>query len=112
MFNQLPLEDFLVPGEQIKYVCKYDIEYANKKYRLTITNKRILLYKKRGIFNNCEDVICEKVERLEGLEYKEKGGLFNLAKVSIKGGLKLDIKGHPKEIKNMFQILECLKNVK
>ncbi len=108
----MPIEDFLVPGEQIKFVCKYGIEYANKKYNLFITNKRILLHKKRGIFNKCEDVICEKVERLEGLEYKEKGGLSNLAKISIKGGIKIDIKGPIKEVKNMFQILECLKNVK
>lgn len=108
----MPLEDFLVPGEQIKFACKQDIEYADKKYNLIITNKRILLYKKRGIFNKCEDIICERVERLEGLEYKEKGGLSNLAKVSIKGGLKLDIKGSSKEIKDMFQILECLINVK
>ncbi|MER5174525.1 MAG: PH domain-containing protein [Candidatus Nitrosocosmicus sp.] len=108
----MPLRDFLVPEEQIKFICKRDIEYANKKYELFITNKRILLYKKRGILNKSEDVICEKIERLAGLEYKEKGGLFNLAKISIKGGIKIDIKGPSKEVKNMFQILECLINVK
>ncbi len=101
-----------MPGEQIIFECNQDIEYASKKYKLFITNKRILLYKERGIFNKYEDIICEKVERLGGLEYKEKGGLFNLAKVSIKGGLKLDIKGPSKEVKDMFQILECLINVK
>nr|MBA3749757.1 PH domain-containing protein [Nitrosopumilus sp.] len=89
----MPLRDYLVPEEQIKFICKRDIEYANKKYYLVITNKRILLYKKKGILNKSEDVICEKLERLEGLEYKEKGGLFNLAKISIKGGIKIDIKG-------------------
>jgi hypothetical protein len=112
MFYQLPIEDFLVPGEQIKFECKQDIEYANKKYNLFITNKRILLHKKRGFLNKCEDLICEKVERLEGMEYKEKGGLSNLAKISIKGAIKIDIKGPSKEVKNMFQILECLKNIK
>jgi hypothetical protein len=108
----VPLRDYLVPEEQIKFICKRDIEYANKKYYLFITNKRILLYKERGILNKSEDVICEKLERLEGLEYKEKGGLFNLAKISIKGGIKIDIKGPSKEVKNMFQVLECLINLK
>lgn len=108
----MPLRDFLVPEEQIKFICKQDINYADKKYNLIITNKRILLYKKRGILNNAEDIICEKIERLEGLEYKEKGGIFNLAKITIKGGIKIDIKGPSKEVKNMFQILECLKNIK
>ena len=49
---------------------------------------------------------------LEGLEYKEKGGLLNLAKISINGGIKLDIKGPSKEVRNMFKILECLINSK
>jgi hypothetical protein len=108
----MPLRDFLVPEEQVKFICRRDIEYANKKYDLFITNKRIVLYRERGIINKSEDVICEKIERLEGLEYKEKGGLLNLAKISISGGIKLDIKGPSKEVKNMFKILECLINSK
>lgn len=106
----MPLRDFLVPEEQIKFICKRDIEYANKKYDLIVTNKRLVLYKERGILNKSEDMVCEKLERLEGLEYKEKGGLFNLAKISIKGGMKLDIKGPSNEVRNMFKILECLIN--
>ncbi len=104
----MTLRDFLVPEEQIKFICKRDIEYANKKYDLFITNKRILLYKERGFLNKSEDLICEKLERLEGLEYKEKGGLLNLAKLSINGGIKMEIKGPSKEVKDMFQILEYL----
>ena len=104
----MPLRDFLVPEEQIKIICKRDVEYANKKYSLFVTNKRILLYKKRGILNKTEDVVCEKLERLEGLEYKEKRGLCNLAKISIKGGLKISIKGPTNEVKNVFQVLELL----
>ncbi|HEY6536578.1 MAG TPA: hypothetical protein VN704_09100 [Verrucomicrobiae bacterium] len=107
----MPIIDFLMPGEQIKFDCKSDVEYIDKKFHLYITNKRLLLYKQRGLFNKCEDLICEKVERLEGMEYKEKGGLSDLAKISIKGALKLDIKGQSKEIKSLFQMLECMKNV-
>lgn len=106
----MPLRDFLVPEEEIKIVCKRDIEYANKKYDLFITNKRILLYKERGVLNKSEDVICERLERLEGLEYKEKGGLLNLGKISIKGGIKIDIKGPSQEVRNMFKVLESLVN--
>ncbi len=108
----MPLRDFLVPEEQIKFTCKRNIEYANKKYELFITNKRLVLYKERGILNKSEDVVCEKIERLEGLEYKERRGIFNLAKISIKGGIKIDIKGPSQEVKNMFKVLECLINSK
>lgn len=109
----MPLRDYLVPEEQIKFICKRDIEYANKKYFLVITNKRILLYKERGILNKSEDIICEKLERLGGLEYKEKRGLlFDMAKISITGGMKIDIKGPCEEVKSMFQVLECLVNLK
>jgi hypothetical protein len=109
----MPIRDYLVPEEQIKFICKRDIEYANKKYFLVITNKRILLYKERGILNKSEDIICEKIERLGGIEYKEKKGfLCNLAKISINGGIKLDIKGPSKEVKDMFQVLEYLINLK
>ncbi|MBA3978310.1 MAG: PH domain-containing protein [Nitrosopumilus sp.] len=109
----MPLRDYLVPEEQIKFICKRDIEYANKKYFLAITNKRILLYKERGILNKSEDIVCEKLERLGGLEYKEKRGLlFSLAKISITGGIKIDIKGPSEEVKSMFQVLEGLINLK
>ena len=109
----MPLRDYLVPEEQIKFICKRDIEYANKKYFLVITNKRILLYKERGILNKSEDIVCEKLERLGGLEYKEKRGLLlDLAKISITGGMKIDIKGPSEEVKSMFQVLECLINLK
>ncbi|MEJ7642274.1 MAG: PH domain-containing protein, partial [Candidatus Nitrosocosmicus sp.] len=63
----MPLRDYLVPEEQIKFICKRDIEYANKKYFLVITNKRILLYKERGILNKSEEIICETLARLGGL---------------------------------------------
>jgi len=108
----MPLKDFLVPEEKVKFVCRSDIQYANKRYDLFITNKRILLYRESGFINKSEDVICEKIERLQGLEYKEKGGLLNFAKISINGGIRLDIKGPSKEVKNMFKILECLINSK
>jgi hypothetical protein len=109
----MPLRDYLVPEEQIKFICKRDIEYANKKYFVIITNKRILLYKERGILNKSEDIICEKIERLGSLEYKEKKGvLSSLSKISITGGIKIDIKGPTKEVKSMFQVLECLINLK
>lgn len=109
----MPLRDYLVPEEQIKFICKRDIEYANKKYFLVITNKRLLLYKERGILNKSEDIVCEKLERLGGLEYKEKRGLLlDLAKISITGGMKIDIKGPSEEVKSMFQVLECLINLK
>ena len=108
----MPLNDFLVPDEKIKFIYKQNIEYSNSKYKLCITDKRILLYKKSGLLNKCEDIICEKIERLEGLEYKEKRGLFNLAKITIKGGIKLDIKGQSTEVKQIFQMLEFLKYTK
>ena len=102
----------MVPEEQIKVICKRDVEYANKKYCLFVTNKRILLYKKRGILNKTEDIVCEKLERLEGLRGTRKRGLCNLAKISIKGGLKISIKGPTNEVKNVFQVLEYLMNLK
>jgi len=105
----MPINDFLVPEEQIKFIGTKEIEYSNRKYTLCITNKRILLYKKSGIVNKCEDIICEKIDRLEGLEYKEKGGLFNLAKITIRGGIKIDIKGHSEEVKKIFQLLNFQK---
>src|SRR6185312_15755451 len=101
----MPINDFLVPEEQIKFICTKEIEYSNRKYTLCITNKRILLYKKSGIVNKCEDIICEKIDRLEGLEYKEKGGLFNFAKITIKEGINIDIKEHYEEEKKIILLL-------
>ncbi|MDF0681852.1 MAG: hypothetical protein P0116_12905 [Candidatus Nitrosocosmicus sp.] len=49
------------------------LDTPTKKYDLFITNKRILLYRESGFINKSEDVICEKIERLQGLELEGKG---------------------------------------
>lgn len=107
----MALRDFLTPEEQVKYICKRDIKYENKKYDLFITNKRIILYKERGLFNKTEEVLADSLDKIKGIDFKEKGGLLNLGRISLKGDFNVDIKGPIEETKVMYTILRSLLSI-
>jgi hypothetical protein len=108
MQYQMPLKDFLLPLENIKFQSKTLVRYANKKYRVIITDKRFVLYAQRGYLLKSDDIISERLDRLNGLEYSEKGVLFREAKISIQGSIKMDIHGPIPELKPLFHTMESI----
>src|SRR6476661_3294614 len=108
----MPLQDFLLPLENVRFQSKAIVQYATKKYKVIITDKRMILYSRRGFFLKSDDLICERLDRLHGLEYSEKGLMFRTAKISIQGTTKLDIHGSIPELKALFHNLQCFINSK
>jgi hypothetical protein len=104
----LALQDFLLPQENIKFQSKTLIHYANKTYRVIITDKRFILYARRGHFLKSDDIISERLDSLSGLEYSEKGIIFREAKICLQGTTKIDIHGPISELKPLFHTMESL----
>ena len=108
----MPLQDFLLPLENIKFQSKTLIHYADKKYKVVITDKRFILYAQRGHFLKSDDIVSERLDRLNGLEYSEKGLLFREARISIQGTTKMNVHGPISELKPLFHTMESIiKNV-
>jgi hypothetical protein len=104
----MPLQDFLLPLENVKFQSKTLVDYANKKYKVVFTDKRFILYAQRGHFVKSDDLVSERLDRLNGLEYSEKGLIFRSAKISIRGTTQLDIHGPISELKPLFHAMESI----
>ncbi|HEY6667534.1 MAG TPA: hypothetical protein VI033_00105 [Candidatus Nitrosopolaris sp.] len=107
----MPLQDFLLPLENVKFYSNTLVRYAAKKYRVVITDKRIILFAQRGYLLRSDDIVSERLDRLQGLEYSEKGLIFRIAKISVQGTTRIDIFGPTSELKPLFHNMQSLINV-
>jgi hypothetical protein len=107
----MPLQDFLLPSENVKFHSNTLVRYADKKYRVLITDKRIILFAQRGYLLKSDDIVSERLDRLHGLEYSEKGLIFRIAKISVQGTTRIDIFGPTSELKPLFHNMQSLINV-
>jgi hypothetical protein len=55
--------------------------------------------------------VSERLDRLQGLEYSEKGLLFKRGKVCVQGISKMEIRGSPSEMKPLFQSIQSVANI-
>lgn len=104
----MPLRDFLLPLENVKFHSKSLVRYGDKRYHVLITDKRIILFAQRGHLLKSDDIVSERLDRLYGLEYSEKGLIFRLARITVQGTTRMDIYGPPSEIKPLFHNMQSL----
>lgn len=107
----MTFNDFLLPAENVKFYSKCPVEYSGKKYKLLMTDRRIILFAKRGRIHKTNDIVSERLDRLHGLEYMEKGFLIRKAKICIQGTEKLEIHGRVAELKILFNSAQKLVNL-
>ena len=106
----MTLQDFLLPLENVKFHSRTFVQYADKKYKVLVSDKRIILYAQRGHLLKSDDIVSERIDRLQGIEYTEKGLIFRTARIYIQGTTKIEILGPISEIKPLFHNLQTLIN--
>jgi hypothetical protein len=100
----MPLQDYLMPSEQIKYQSDVTVHYGNKQYSIVVTDKRLLLYAKRGLIFKNDDVISQKFDELLGVKYKESGIISKRGIIEVQGAkTKMELWGSALEIKALYQ---------
>jgi len=68
----LVLTDFLYPGETIVFQSG-KIESLNDNFFFYITDQRIILYRRRGVFFKKDRIIAERIEDIRTMQYGETG---------------------------------------
>lgn len=106
----MPLSDFLLPSENVKFASDQDVEYGEKKYNVYVTDKRLILYARRGLVMRSDDIVSERLESIHGVKYRESGFPFKTATISVVGSAKLDMKGPASRIKPLFHSLQSMVN--
>jgi len=100
----MPLEDFLMPAEQIKFQSDHGVHYAGKVYQVILTDKRILLYAKRGMMFKSDDIVTQKLDDLQGVKYQEEGVFEKKGTIKVQTmKTEMDLAGPAAEIKALYQ---------
>jgi hypothetical protein len=102
------LADFLLPSENIEFMSDEDVTFGEKKYRVIVTDKRLLLYARRGFVFRSDDIIGKRLDSISELQYKERGFLFGTATISVLSDTRLDLSGRPSRMKPLFQLLQSI----
>jgi len=98
----LPLEDFLLPRENIKFQSESTVEYAGKRYQVIVTDSRLVLYARRGMIFKKDDVVTERLSDIQ-VKYGEKGIIGKRGIIQIQGRIMYQLIGSPSEMKALYQ---------
>jgi len=101
----MPLEDYLLPGEEIRFQSSDDVKLGDQNYRVIVTNLRIIFYAQRGTIFKRDDVITIKLIEVRGIKYKERGTLFKRGILEVYGNTKFVLEGSPDAMKALYQQL-------
>lgn len=69
----MPVEDFLAPGENIRYSSPRPVNYNGEPYDFYITNRRLLWHKRTGLVFKKDKINAEVIEDVKTVQYFEKG---------------------------------------
>lgn len=92
-----------MPGETIKFQSNGNVSYAGKVYQVLLTDRRILLYARRGMIVKNDDVVTQKLDELQDIKYSEQGLIGKKGIIHIEGKTRMDLFGPALEIKALYQ---------
>lgn len=100
----MPIEDYLMPSEQVKFQSSFGVHYGKKVYQVIVTDRRILLYAKRGMIFKSDDVVTQKLDELQGIKYQEQGIINKRGIMKIQSAkTEMDLWGSASEVKALYQ---------
>ena len=77
------VEQFLAPGEDVKYTSQSQVNFQGDTYTVVITDRRIIWYKTRGLLFKKNSLVAVPIEQVKGIRYDEEGLIKKLAYVTI-----------------------------
>lgn len=101
----MTIEDFLMPGEEIRYHGPPGLNYGGKLYEVIITDKRLLLFARRGAIFKKDDVVSQKVDEVQNILYKETGILRKEGILEIIARTRFVCSGKPNQVKAIYHQL-------
>ena len=103
----MPIENYLLPGEKILFWSDFQVTYQEAKYKVYISNLRLLLYGESGMVFKKEEIITEAFRQITGLQFTEQGtinkkGIFRFT--SNKGEVQLE--GPVNGMRGLFKAIQ------
>ena len=101
------LNEFLYPGEIVLFQSG-KIDSLNDSFFFYITDQRILMYRRRGLFFKKDRVVAERIEDIRTMHYSEKGIMRKRGVLCIETfSKKMDpIVGKVRDVKAIWQEMQ------
>jgi hypothetical protein len=93
-----------MPGEEIRFHSTHAVRFGKKSYHVLLSDRRILLFARRGALFKSDDVVSQKLGDLQGVKYSEKGILGRRGTIHVQSmKAEMDLWGPAEEIKALYQ---------
>ena len=100
----MTLRDYLMPGEEIRFQSTRAVRYGNKPYHVILSDRRILLFARRGALFKNDDVVSQKLDELQGVKYTEQGIVAKKGVIHVQSfKAEMNLSGPAGEIKTLYQ---------
>lgn len=92
----------LMPGEEIRFRASRQLKMGSSDFQAYVTNKRLILYAKRGLFGR-DDFVSYHLKDVSSAKYHEEGilskrGFFTIAV----GNTSAKVWGPPVDVKALY----------
>lgn len=77
------VEQFLAPGENVRYTSPSSVSFEGDLYTLLITDRRLLWYKTKGLIFKKNSFVAVPIEQVQDIRYEEKGLIKKTAHIRI-----------------------------
>ncbi|RLE87180.1 MAG: hypothetical protein DRJ67_05405 [Thermoprotei archaeon] len=101
----MSIENYLMPGEEIQYKAS-NVEIGGSTYDLYVTNKRVVLFKARGLIFKRADLLAYRMSDIQNVTYREEGLVFKKGVLGIElAKARVEVKGKPDAIRGAYQVI-------
>jgi hypothetical protein len=105
----LPVENFLAPGENVRYRSPTPVEYSGDYYDFYITDRRLMWHKRTGLIFKKDKFSTEVLENVTGIKYSEKGIISKKGIIQINmEDRKLEFSGSLSTIRAVYSHMQAL----
>ena len=80
---RMGIEQFLAPGENVRFSSPTTVSFQGDQYTVVITDRRILWYKSKGLLLKKNSFVAIPIEQVKNIVYDEKGLLSKVAIIKV-----------------------------
>lgn len=101
----MALRDYLNPREQVSFKSGAAVKHSGKDYQVIVTDRRLILYGRRGFVVKNDDVITERLDNVQEIRYREKGLIGKRGIITIEAMRSIQLTGGATQMKSIFNSL-------
>ncbi len=101
----MALRDYLNPTEQVSFKSGATVKHGGKDYQVIVTDRRLILYGRRGTVIKNDDVITERLDNVQEIRYREKGLISKRGIITIEAVRSIQLVGDASQMKGIFNSL-------